>query len=45
MDVNQLKKLKQLEAEHSRLKKMYAELSLMHHAIKDAIEKKAKSLI
>jgi putative transposase len=40
MNVNQLKKLKELEADHSRLKKMYAELSLVHHAFKDAIEKK-----
>ena len=40
MDVNQLRKLKELEAEHSRLKKMYAELSLVHHALKDAMEKK-----
>jgi putative transposase len=40
LDVNQLKKLKELEADHSRLKKMYAELSLVHHAFKDAVEKK-----
>ena len=40
MDVSQLKKLKELEADHSRLKKMYAELSLVHHAFKDAVEKK-----
>jgi len=40
MDVNQLKKLKELEVENSRLKKMYAELSLVHHAFKDAVEKK-----
>jgi len=40
MDVNQLKKLKELELENSRLKKMYAELSLVHHAFKDAVEKK-----
>jgi len=26
--------------ENSRLKKMYAELSLVHHAFKDAVEKK-----
>ena len=39
MDVNQLKKLKELELENSRLKKMYAELSLVHHAFKDAVEK------
>ena len=40
MDVNQLKKLKELEVDNSRLKKMYAELSLVHHAFKDAVEKK-----
>jgi len=40
MDVNQLKKLKELELENARLKKMYAELSLVHHAFKDAVEKK-----
>ena len=40
MGVNQLRKLKELEADHSRLKKMYAELSLVHHAFKDAVEKK-----
>lgn len=40
MEVSDLKKYKQLEAEHNRLKKMYAELSLLHHAFKDAVEKK-----
>lgn len=40
MDANQLRKLKELEAENSRLKKMYAELSLTHEALKDAVEKK-----
>ena len=40
MDVNQLKRLKELESEHARLKKMYAELPLVHHALKDAVEKK-----
>ena len=40
MDVNQLRKLKELEQENARLKKMYAELSLVHHAFKDAVEKK-----
>ena len=40
MDANQLKKLKDLETENSRLKKMYAELSLVHEALKDAVEKK-----
>lgn len=40
MDASQLKKLKDLEEENARLKKMYAELSLVHHAFKDAVEKK-----
>ena len=40
MDVNQLKKLKELQVENARLKKMYAELSLVHNAFKDAVEKK-----
>ncbi len=41
MDASQLKKLKDLEEENARLKKMYAELSLVHYAFKDAVEKKA----
>jgi len=40
MDASQLKRLKELEEENARLKKMYAELSLIHHAFKDAVEKK-----
>lgn len=40
MEVNELKKVKELEAENSKLKKMYAELSLLHYALKDAVEKK-----
>lgn len=40
MDASQLKRLKELEEENARLKKMYAELSLLHHAFKDAVEKK-----
>ena len=40
MEVSELKKCKELEAAHNRLKKMYAELSLLHHAFKDAVEKK-----
>ena len=40
MEVNELKKYKELEAENSKLKKMYAELSLVHYALKDAMEKK-----
>jgi putative transposase len=40
MDVNELKRVKQLEEENARLKKMYAELSLVHEALKDAVAKK-----
>ena len=37
---SQLRRLKELEIENARLKKMYADLSLVHEAFKDAIEKK-----
>jgi putative transposase len=40
MDSSQLKKVKQLEEENSRLKRMYAELSLINDALKHVIEKK-----
>lgn len=40
LEVNQLKRLKELEEENRRLKKMYAELSLDHEILKDIIEKK-----
>jgi len=40
LDVSQLRRLKELEAENARLKKMYAELSLAHHALQDAVGKK-----
>lgn len=40
MAPSQLKRLKELEEENSRLKRMYADLSLVHHALKDAVEKK-----
>jgi putative transposase len=32
--------LKELEEENARLKKMYANLSLVHEAFKEAVEKK-----
>ena len=40
LDASQLRRLKELESENSKLKKMYAELSLTHHALQDAVEKK-----
>ncbi len=40
MQVNELKKVKELEEENNRLKRMYANLSLVHEALKDAVAKK-----
>lgn len=40
MDATNLKRLKELEAENSRLKRMYADVSLQRDALKDLIEKK-----
>ncbi len=40
MSSNQLKRLKELESENARLKKMYADVSLVHNALKDAVVKK-----
>ncbi len=40
LEVKELKRMKELEEENARLKKMFAELSLVHHALKDAVEKK-----
>jgi putative transposase len=40
MEPSQLKRLKELEAENGRLKRMYADLSLTHHALQDAVQKK-----
>lgn len=40
MELNQLKKLKELEAELSQYKKMYAELAFQNTVLKDVIEKK-----
>jgi putative transposase len=40
MSVSELKKVKDLEAENSRLKRMYAELALENAAIKDVLSRK-----
>jgi putative transposase len=40
MEASDVKRLKALEEENNRLKKMYAELSLEHQAVKDLIVKK-----
>ena len=40
MEVSQLRRLKELEGENAKLKKMYAELALVHHALQDVVAKK-----
>lgn len=40
MQVSEVKRLKDLEDENRRLKKMYAELSLQHEITKEALQKK-----
>ncbi len=40
MSVSELKRMKELEAENARLKRMYADLALENQAMKDLIEKK-----
>lgn len=40
MSVSDIKRLKELEEENSKLKRMYADMALENHALKDLIEKK-----
>jgi putative transposase len=40
MEAQELKRLKDLEAENTRLKKMYADLSLDHAMLKEVLSKK-----
>lgn len=40
MTVDELRRLKELEQENARLKRMYSNLSLEHDAIKDLLAKK-----
>ena len=40
MEVTDLKRLRQLEDENTRLKKMYATLSMDHELLKEVLEKK-----
>jgi putative transposase len=40
MSVSELKRVKELEAENSRLKRMYADLALENAAIKDVLSRK-----
>lgn len=40
LEASDLKKLKDLEAENAKLKRMYADLALDHRVLQDIIEKK-----
>ena len=40
MDASELKRVKELEAENAKLKRMYANLALENEAIKELLEKK-----
>jgi len=45
MNISELKRLKELEAENSRLKTMYAEISMEHNILKDVLKKKFPGLV
>ena len=40
MEASDLKRMKEMEAENAKLKRMYADMALENRAMKDAIEKK-----
>jgi len=40
MTVSHLAQLRELQEENTKLKRMYADLALMHHALKDVVERK-----
>ena len=40
MEAADVQRLRDLEAEHNKLKRMYAELEMENHALKDVIAKK-----
>jgi putative transposase len=40
MSASELKRIKEIEAEHAKLKRMYADLAMENEALKELIEKK-----
>jgi putative transposase len=40
MEAADIKRLREVEAENAKLKRMFADLALENHALKDLIEKK-----
>lgn len=45
MSIPEMKRLRELEIENSRLKSMYADISLEHKILKDILEKKYPELL
>ena len=45
MSVSEMKRLRELEKENARLKKMFADVSLERDIIKDVLEKKYPELL
>ncbi len=45
MEVSQVKRLKELEEENRRLKRMYADLSLDHELLKEVLEKNFRARV
>jgi len=39
LEVSELRRIKELEAEHGKLKRMYADLAMENHALKELMEK------
>ncbi len=40
LGVSELKRIRELEGEHAKLKRMYADLTMENHALKELLEKK-----
>ncbi len=40
LEVSELRRIKELEGEHAKLKRMYADLAMENHALKELIGKK-----
>lgn len=40
MSVSHLAQMRQLQEENAKLKRMYADLALVHHVLKDVVERK-----
>ena len=45
LSVSELRRNRELEAENSKLKRMYAEMAMENHALKDLIEKSSSRLL